>query len=266
MKSHFLIFPLLFLCTTLFGQDVLYHQQNNIVYSPNKDSYSKENCKLDFYYPTNLKDYTTIIWFHGGGLTSGQKDIPKYLLNNNIAILGIGYRFSPKVTVKEVIEDAADAVKWTVDHIEKYGGNKNKIIIGGYSAGGYLALMLALDSNYLHKHNLNPNQFLGIAALSGQAITHFTSRQERGIPEYQPLIDSLAPLYWVRKDIPNTLLITGDRELERLGRYEENAYLYRMLKLVGNKNIELLELDGYGHDMQYPAFPILLKKIKEWTK
>ena len=39
----------------------------------------------------------------------------------------------------------------------------------------------------------------------------------------QPLLDEMAPLYHVRDDAPPLLLITGDRELEMLGRYEENA-------------------------------------------
>ena len=58
-------------------------------------------------------------------------------------------------------------------------------------------------------------------------------------------------------------MITGDRELELLGRYEENAYMNRMMKLVGNKNTELYELQGYCHNMVYPAAPILLRRIKE---
>src|SRR5699024_12198971 len=52
-------------------------------------------------------------------------------------------------------------------------------------------------------------------------------------------------------------LITGDRELEMLGRYEENAYLARMLKLTEHPYVKLFELQGYGHDMTYPGFPIL---------
>jgi hypothetical protein len=59
-------------------------------------------------------------------------------------------------------------------------------------------------------------------------------RAERGIEGTRPVVDDLAPLYHVRKDAPPLLLITGDRELEMLGRYEENAYLMRMMKVVGH--------------------------------
>jgi hypothetical protein len=58
------------------------------------------------------------------------------------------------------------------------------------------------------------------------------------------------------------LLITGDRELELLGRYEENAYLWRMMKVSGHQKTELMELDGYDHGaMAQPAHPLLLKFI-----
>ena len=57
-------------------------------------------------------------------------------------------------------------------------------------------------------------------------------------------------------------MITGDREKELLGRYEENAYFYRMMKVAGHEDIELIELHGYGHQMTEPAFPLLLNFVK----
>lgn len=62
-------------------------------------------------------------------------------------------------------------------------------------------------------------------------------------------------------------LITGDREMELLGRYEENAYLWRMLKLVGHPSVRLHEFQGFDHcGMAEPAFPLLLKEVAARTK
>jgi hypothetical protein len=58
------------------------------------------------------------------------------------------------------------------------------------------------------------------------------------------------------------MLITGDRELEMLGRYEENAYLMRMMKIAGHKETKLYELDGFGHNMTAPAFPLVIKEVQ----
>ena len=87
-----------------------------------------------------------------------------------------------------------------------------------------------------------------------------------GISGTQPVIDKYAPLFHIRNDAPPILLITGNRELEMLGRYEENAYMMRMLKVIGHPNVELMELDGYGHGIGYPSMPILLKKVRDLTK
>jgi hypothetical protein len=55
--------------------------------------------------------------------------------------------------------------------------------------------------------------------------------------------------------------------MELLGRYEENAYLARMMQLSGNTRTTLYELQGFNHgNMPEPAFPLLLKKVEEVTK
>lgn len=248
-----------------------YKTENNISYYPEniskKDAYINSQCKLNFYYPTNVKNFSTVIWFHGGGLTGGNNELPKELLNENIAVVSVEYRLAPKVKAPAYIEDAAAATAWVFDNIEKYGGNKNLIFQSGHSAGGYLAMMITLDKKYLQKYKIDANEIAGLIPFSGQAITHFQIRKEKGISELQPTIDEYAPLFHVRKDAPPIVLITGDRNLELFGRYEENAYLARMLELVKHPSVKLLEEDGFDHvSMAKPGFPLLLKEIREISK
>lgn len=247
------------------------NRQNNIFYYPDSSSvtdlYMKSQCRLDFYYPTNTKNYATIVWFHGGGITGGSKEVPKELMDKGVAVIGVGYRLSPKVKHPTYIDDAAAAVAWAFKNIEKFGGNKKLIFVSGHSAGGYLSTMIMLDKQYLGKHGIDANSIAGIIPFSGQAITHFTVRQEQGIKDIQPTIDKYAPVYHVRADAPPMLLITGDKELELLGRYEENAYFNRMMKLAGNKTTRLYELQGFDHGgMAQPAFPLLIKEVARLKK
>ena len=117
------------------------------------------------------------------------------------------------------------------------------------------------------ENSLGSYEIAGLIPFSGHTITHFTVRKERGIDGKQPILDEMAPLYHVRKDAPPLLLITGDRELEMLGRYEENAYLWRMMQVVEHPDTDLMELDGYNHgQMAEPAFPLLLRFIKRIEK
>lgn len=232
-----------------------------------KDAYMATQCKLDLYYPASKKDFATIVWFHGGGITAGSKELPEQLKNQGCAVVGVGYRLSPKVNAPAYIEDAAAAVAWVFQHISEYGGSDKLIFVSGHSAGGYLGMMITLDKKYLAKYNVDANNIAALIPFSGQAITHFTIRQERGMKAMQPVIDAYAPLYHVRADAPPMLLITGDREMELFGRYEENAYLERMMKLAGHKQTTLYELDGFDHGgMAVPAFPLLLKEVATVSK
>ncbi len=268
MKSVFICFFLFVIVHTNAQQ---YTIEKDIAYYPDsiktKDAYIASQCKLDLYYPKDIKNFPTIVWFHGGGITAGSKEIPKQLMEKGFAVIGVGYRLSPKATAPAYIEDAAAAVAWVFQHIKNYGGNDQLIFMSGHSAGGYLGMMITLDKKYLAKYAIDANKIAALVPFSGQCITHFTIRKERGIKETQPTIDEYAPLYHVRSDAPPMLLITGDRELELYGRYEENAYMARMMKLNGHKQTSLYELQGFDHGgMAEPAFPLLIKKVNEVSK
>jgi acetyl esterase/lipase len=241
-------------------QDISYRKKNLV----EKDAYIKERCRLDVYYPVDQKGYATVVWFHGGGLTGGERFVPTELQQQGLAVVAVNYRLSPKVNCPTYIDDAAAAVAWTFKHIAEYGGDPDKIFVSGHSAGGYLTSMVGLDKRWLAKYDVDADDIAGLIPFSGHTITHFTVRKERGIPETQPIIDEFAPLYHVRPDAPPLVLITGDRELEILGRYEENAYLMRMMKVVGHEQTVIYELQGFDHGgMVPPAHSILLKHIND---
>lgn len=254
----------------LYSQEMQYLTKSNIPYYNNAanqaDGYIKERCVLDIYYPKDSKNFATIVWFHGGGLNSGNKEIPEALREQGFCVVAPNYRLSPKVQSPVFIEDAAAAVAWVFNNIDQFGGDSTLIFLSGHSAGGYLDLMVGLDKKWLKAHQINANRIAGLIPFSAQTITHFTVRKERGIADTQPTVDAYAPLFHVRSDAPSLLLITGDRELEMLGRYEENAYLSRMMKLVGHKDTKLYELDGFGHGMTEPAFPLLIKEVRMRVK
>jgi acetyl esterase/lipase len=270
MKNIFLLVLLFFFGATISAQKIEYATQTNLPYYSDaiikSDAYIKERCVLDVYYPKNSSGFATVIWFHGGGLTGGNKELPEALKNQGIAVISVNYRLGPKVVSPKYIEDAAAAVAWVFKNIPAFGGDESLIFLSGHSAGGYLASMVGLDKKWLNTQGIDANKIAGLIPFSGQAITHFLVRKERGIADTQPVIDELAPLFHVRADAPPLLLITGDRELEMLGRYEENAYLMRMMKIAGHQNTKLYELDGFGHNMTAPAFPLLLNEVRRITK
>ncbi|MDR2774950.1 MAG: alpha/beta hydrolase [Tannerella sp.] len=270
MKKQSVLLMLLLAGLTVSAQKITYSEEKNIPYygetERRQDAYLAERCKLDIYYPAaQVKKFATVVWFHGGGLTAGEKEIPVELKNREFVVVAVNYRLYPKVRCPKYIEDAAAAIAWVFGNIERYGGDPDLIFVSGHSAGAYLTMMTGLDKQWLQRHNLDANRIAGLIPLSGNAITHLAVREERGIRNTQPVVDEFAPLYHVRPDAPPILLMTGDRELEMIGRYDENAYLQRMMKIVGHKDTMLYEFDGYGHDMTGPAFPLLVKFVRAKT-
>ena len=192
--------------------------------------------------------------------------MPENLMEEGICIVAVNYRLHPEVSSPVYIEDAAAAVAWVFNNINEYGGDTSAIFVSGHSAGGYLTMMVGLDKRWLGSNNIDADRIAGLIPFSGQTITHSTIRKERGIDRPRPIIDDLAPAYHIRADAPPLLLITGDRELEMFGRYEENAYLMSMMKAAGHQETKLFELNGYGHSMVQPAVPLLINEVHRITE
>jgi acetyl esterase/lipase len=266
MKTIFLLLHTLLLSIppALSQETVTYKMEENILYrSGDLTEYMNERCRLDIYYPENLPDFPTVVWFHGGGLSSGNKYLPAPLQAQGFAIVAVNYRLSPQVNSPAYIEDAAAAVAWVFKNIEQYGGNPDFIFVSGHSAGGYLAAMVGLDKRWLEAHNAEANQLAGILPCSGQTVTHSTVREEKNIPSTRSVVDEFAPAYHARQDAPPLVLITGDRDLDMLARYEENAYLARMMQMADHQKTLLFELGGFDHiTMHDPALQLALTHMK----
>lgn len=190
------------------------------------------------------------------------KEIPGLLKKQGFVVVGVNYRLLPKVKIDECLDDCAAALAWVFQNISQYGGDAKKIFVSGHSAGGYITTMLGLDKTWLSRYGVDANNIAGLIPFSGQMISHFAYRKMNGIDNLQPTIDKYAPLYHVRKDAAPLVLITGDRNIELFGRYEENAYMWRMMNLIGRPDTQLYELGGYGHGaMAQPAFHILIQTI-----
>ena len=223
--------------------------------------YRAERCKLDIYYPKK-KGFKTIVWFHGGGLTGGEKYIPKQLMEKGVAVVAVNYRLSPRAKSPAAVQDAASAVAWVFKHIAEYGGDPSKIYVSGHSAGGYQTLMLALDKGWLEAEGIDADNVAAYYPISGQTATHFSIRTERGISFTTPIVDCMAPLNNVRVLGTRLVLLTGERSREMMARYEENLYLKSVLEGIGNKEIPIYEFQGADHGTVLdPAFEVILKDM-----
>jgi len=137
----------------------------DIAYKPASDpSFDSERNRLDVYQPkTPAAPRPVVLFIHGGSWNSGGKnDILYKAIGRRLARQGfvgvvISYRLAPRVLVPAQADDCAAALAWTVQHAAEYGGDPQRIILMGHSAGGGLAALLATGSDtLLMKHGLGP--------------------------------------------------------------------------------------------------------------
>ena len=88
--------PIAFLLCAIVCYPSEYKTQTELIYreeaEAKADKYIAERCRLDLYYPAN-KGFPTVVWFHGGGLRSGKKSIPKQQ-EQGIAVVAANCRLS----------------------------------------------------------------------------------------------------------------------------------------------------------------------------
>jgi len=213
--------------------------------------YERERCTLDLYLPPGGKNFATLVWFHGGALKAGSKDgkdtaaIGRALAADGLAVAAVNYRLSPKATYPSYLEDAAAAAAWVRAHIAGNGGDPRKVFISGHSAGGWLTLMLAMDPRWLEAHGLTPDSFAGYIPVSGQTMTHYTVREERGVDKLTIVADEAAPVHYCRKDTPAMLVLAAEHDMA--ARSEENEYLVAVLKGAGNTHVTFRKVADRDH-------------------
>ena len=102
------------------AQAINYKTLKDTSYTTSNDAYARERGKLDIYYPEDTTGCPVVVWFHGGGLTSGEKFIPGPLKECGMVVISVNYRLIPKVTLNECLDDAAAAVAWAFHNAAKY--------------------------------------------------------------------------------------------------------------------------------------------------
>jgi acetyl esterase/lipase len=111
---------------------------------------------LDIYLPENTKGkIPLVIFIHGGGWLSNDKYADMGYMKKTIAdivssgfaLASIDYRFSTQAVFPAQIQDCNRAASFLYDNADKYGFDKTRFAVMGFSAGGHLASMLGLSKN-----------------------------------------------------------------------------------------------------------------------
>ena len=248
-------------------QDIPYYEKD--APAQGNVEYRTQRCKLNLSIPDGVKNFPSIVYFHGGGLTGGganPRQFPTHFDLSKVAVARVSYRLSGKGgACPDYIYDAAAAVAWVFKNIAKYGGDPKKVYVTGHSAGGYLTAMVALDKKYLNTFGVEPEQIAGYFPVSGQMTTHFrilAERREKAASTPQFMIDEYAPVYHAKKGVPYMVFFVGDSQFDYPARVEENALIHaRLTRIYKNENVKFVSISLGTHSSCGPPSRAMIDRM-----
>lgn len=214
-----------------FPQGTILH--GNIPY--NNDTLQKH--LLDIYLPANAKGKLPLVIFvHGGGWLSNNKyadmgymkKTVAEIVSSGFALASIDYRFSTQAVFPAQIQDCNRAISFLYDNADKYGFDKNRFAVMGFSAGGHLASLVGLSKNDAVKDFFvsGTNDSFSIKAVVdfyGPAeLILFPRADDASSPESlligaaplarPDLAKAASPVTYVDQDDPPFLIIHGEKD------------------------------------------------------
>lgn len=118
-----------------------------------------ERRTLDVYAAAGGRDRPVLFWIHGGGWNKGDKsDVgakPQAFVDRGFVFVSTNYRLIPEANIGDMAADIAKAIRWMRDHARDYGGDPDRFVVAGWSAGSQLAALVCTDDRYLRAEGLS---------------------------------------------------------------------------------------------------------------
>lgn len=179
---------------------------------------------LDVGVPEGDGPFPIVLYIHGGGWSSGDKGEVSLLTNALQAVpavwFSLDYRLAPTNRWPACLEDVNAAIRWVKAHAADYKGDPNRVALIGYSAGGHLATLAAVQGG----DDTRVQAVVGLAA----PTDHIADSERRGglsrsmqmLLDHPPALDpavrsqlrDLSPLNYVRPGLPPFLLMAGTQD------------------------------------------------------
>lgn len=272
MKNLFLLVGALFLQFQAFSQSenrLMKDMPVGTILHANI-SYNNDTLKkhlLDIYLPANAKGkLPLVIMVHGGGWLVNDKyadlgymkKTTAELLNNGFALASIDYRWASQAIFPALIQDCNRAASFLYDNAEKYGLDKNKFAVMGWSAGGHLASLMGLAKNNNIPEFFMPNStqkfnFKGVVDFYGpSSLISLKNIDDPKVPESillgdtpinrPDLAEKASPVTYVDKNDPPFLIIHGEKDESVPSK--QSVLLHSWLNLKGVKNELIIVKDA----------------------
>jgi acetyl esterase/lipase len=223
-----------------------------------------------------------IVFWYGGSWDDGARQDYRFI---GVALARLGYvtvipdyRLYPQVRFPLFIEDGAQAVAWVQQHAGDYGGDPQRLILMGHSAGAHMAAMLALNRRYLDAAGADPQRIIALVGLSGPygLVPNTAALHDIFGPPYTPhdwqvlpYASSLSPpalllhggadkLVWVSntEDLAAALRAHGVAVDTRIYKNRGHIDMLAAISLPGRRRAPVLaDIEAYLHSLDGDGTP-----------
>lgn len=217
--------------------------------------------RLDVYLPEGpRKAEPVVIFFYGGNWNSGERKdyafVGKALASRGIVAVVADYRLSPEVQYPQILQDAAQAVAWTLCEAGRFGGDPARVFVMGHSAGAYNAAMLALDRRWLAEVGLTPAALKGWIGLAGPYnFLPIENVEVRPVFFYPDTPAASQPINHVTPTAPPALLIAPENDAV----VNSARNTARLAKELRSKDVPVVE--KYFESVSHPTLVATLSRI-----
>jgi acetyl esterase/lipase len=143
---------------------------------------------LDVYTHAELRQAPIILFVHGGGWRQGDKRAaglkPLAFIPSGFVMASANYRFRPDVSVADMVHDIARAMAWLRKHAASFGGDPDRIVLMGHSAGAHLVAVAGTNPRFLQGADVPRESLRGIITLD--TGPYHVTRQMQQVPAGQP--------------------------------------------------------------------------------
>jgi acetyl esterase/lipase len=248
--------------------------------------------RLDVIVPQDARGPLPVyVYFHGGGWTSGDKaPLTRYCASQaeaGMVVVNVNYRKAPRFRMSHMLADANSALGWVAANIAELGGDPQRIVLGGDSAGGQIAALVAaaVRRPELARHHgvvpaIAPETIRGV--VQHCSISDFSVIFEKGfvlgLGFVRMLLPNrgrgqhlrrqarfLSPIEWIDRQFPPVFVTTSRRD-----------YLYRAnLNFIAALHHHRVPVDSlidddamhtWQQDSRHPASEEVYLRLQEFVR
>lgn len=226
--------------------------------------------QLNIFAKRKAENLPVLIFYYGGSWKSGKKELYSFL-GNRLARKGlvaviVDYPLNPEFQVPAMEMAATQAVLWTAENIQNFGGNPDQLFVSGHSAGGHLGALVAVkDSNFEILGKGNPLK--GAVLVDPAGLDMYTYLMETGKGEGKKYTNAFtndpevwrqsSPIFFLEQGQIPMLILEGEETYSSIRAGRE-----RFMKVVKEKNLDI-SLEIYPKKKH---IPMITQFFWTWNK